>query len=472
MQNSTGQSRDGNEATADALLARLQTIPPLPAHWKWAALIGAGCFLDGFTILTVAAALTVLIKSLHIGFAGIGLLISAPFFGMLVGAIVFGALSERWGRRAVFAGSVMLFGALSLACAGAWSYSSLFWIRVAQGLALGGAVPVAAALIAECLPASVRGKTFSLTYGMLFALGYLLAPLAGLLCIAAFGPAWGWRSLFLLAGLALPFGIILRRQLPESPRWLILKGRFDEANRQLSALEDAARSSGVAQPQPQLTAQSSAERFSRTRLAEIFEGIYFSRTILIWILFFAIYFLQYGLNSWLPTLYVTIGGLKPQFALGLAAVNGCVTLLAALLFSATVDRMGRKRWFEIGFLLCLAGVAWGILAIAWLHWTTWPALFSAALPMTAGIGVNAGSIYLYAPELFPTRMRAWATSTGSAASRVGSIVAPLLIGISLQARGGLVAVLGVLGVVCVAGLVVIATVGIETKRRTLEELAK
>jgi len=95
-----------------------------------------------------------------------------------------------------------------------------------------------------------------------------------------------------------------------------------------------------------------------------------------------------------------------------------------VLFGVTVDRIGRKTWFIIGFAVSLVGTLGAILALGILHLAAWPVLFSAAVLLTAGTAVNAGSIYLYTPELFPTRMRAWATSTGSAASRVGSIVAP------------------------------------------------
>src|SRR5260221_13386291 len=110
---------------------------------------------------------------------------------MFVGAILCGAASERWGRRSVFAASVSLFGLLSIAAAFSWNFTSLFWLRVIQGFGLGGAVPVAAALIAEWLPASGRGGMFSLTYSGLFSLGVVVAPLAGLGCIAPFWPRPG-----------------------------------------------------------------------------------------------------------------------------------------------------------------------------------------------------------------------------------------------------------------------------------------
>ncbi len=397
-----------------------------------------------------------------------GLLISAAFFGMFVGAITFGALSERLGRRTVFAYSIMMFGALSVASAFAWNFSSLFWLRVVQGIGLGGAIPVAAALVAECLPARARGRTFSLTYALLFALGFVLAPLTGFVLINWFGPALGWRVMFGVAGLALPFGMAAFWLLPESPRWLSVSGRMQEAEQLVLKLEANARERGRAL----VSAPTAAKVVDRsTQLGEAFDATYLPRTILIWMVFLTTYFIQYGLNGWLPTLYVKIGGLPPRNALALTVGNGCVTLAAAVVFALTVDRIGRKAWFLLGFGLAMVGVAAGIVAVTVFHIAAWPVLFSAALPMTAGIGVNSGLVYLYAPELFPTRMRAWATSTGSAAGRIGSIIAPIVIGGLLQAKLGLVSVFSLLGFMCVLGLIFVLLFGIETKQRTLEEIS-
>ena len=457
-----------SDKLAAGISARLEALPQLPTHIRWATIIGIGCFLDGFTTLVVAAAMAVLVTTLHFNFDRVGLLISASFLGMLVGAILFGAASERYGRRIIFVLSVAMFGVLSIAAAFAWDFNSLFWLRVVQGLGLGGAVPVGATLVSECLPAAARGRTFSFAYALLFALGYMLAPLIGFVLIAVLGPELGWRALFAVAGLALPFALVAYFGLPESPRWLATKGRLVEADAIVGKLEENALRRGLVlgklgelKPVPHRT----------TRLSEAFGRDYLGRTLLVWTLFLVIYFVQYGLNAWLPTLYVKIGGLTPQSALGLSIVNGAVMLGAAVVFALTVDRIGRKSWFMAGFGLSIAGIAAGTYALAVLHLTTWPVLFCSALLMTAGSGVNAGLIYLYAPELFPTRMRAWSTSTGSAASRLGSIVAPIAIGALLQAHLGLVSVFILLGAICVLGLVTVALFGIETKQETLEEIA-
>lgn len=465
---STGGAYNETASEASAIADRLETIPPLPIHSRWAAIIGTGCFLDGFTTLVVAAALPVLVPAFHIEFAKVGLLISSSFIGMFFGAILFGAASERFGRRSMFCTSIALFGSLSVLASFAWSYDSLFWLRLIQGFGLGGAVPVAAALMAECLPAAARGRTFSFTYALLFSLGYVMAPLAGVLLISIFGPALGWRALFALAGLALPFGIATRWILPESPRWLALVGRTKDATKVVEDLEARAKHAG--RPLGPLKNRP-LQRQVHPGLSEAFRSEYRGRTGLICTLFLTVYFVQYGLNSWLPTLYVKVCGLTPKDALGLSVGNGLVTLAAAVVFALTVDRIGRKAWFIIGYGLGLAGIVAGILALAVFHLTAWPVLFSAAVLMTAGTGVNAGSVYLYGPELFPTRMRSWSTSIGSAAGRVGSIIAPFAIGKLLEAQLGLSSVFALLGLACLAGLIAIAAFGVETKRKALEDIA-
>lgn len=449
---------------------RIEEVPPLPIHTRWALLIGAGGLLDGFTTLTVAVALTVLVPALHLDFGQVGLLISAAFIGMFLGALGAGAASERFGRRTVFVACVSLFGTLSLLGAAAWDFESLFVARVIQGLGLGGAVPVGAALVAELLPASARGRTFGLGYGLLFSLGYVLAPLVGFLFIAGLGPGAGWRGLFLFAGLALPFGIALRWALPESPRWLASRGRSAEAAATVDRLHAAAMARGV----PLVPVRPTAPGLvPKGRLTEIFTRAHRGRLLLVWWLFFVIYFVQYGLTSWLPTLYVQKGHIDAPFALILALLTGMATIAAAVGFALTVDRIGRRAWLRVGFGLTTVGLIAGMVAVGPLGLTSWPALFVPALVIAVGGSVNSGLIYLYAPELFPTRMRSWATSTGSAASRLGSIAAPLLIGVLLQvgAGTGLTLVFGALALASVLGFAALSLFGVETAQRPLDDIA-
>ena len=456
-------------SAAQALAQRFDRIPALPSHTKWAAVLSIGGFLDSFDSMILASGLPGIIPSLHIGYARVGLVISAAFFGMLIGAILFGWLSERYGRRTIYGAAVILFGIMSVVCAFAWDFNSLFCIRVIQGLGLGGAIPVAATISAECMPARSRGKAFGLSVGLLFVCGFVVAPLAGVAFNAMLGPAVAWRVMFLVGGLALPYGIVSYWLLPESPRWSASHGRLPQAVAVLEQLEAQARKLGRAlfpAAEPRIWLQRA------TRIGEAFGSDYWRRTLLIWVAFFSTYFVTYGLGNWLPTLYTTIGGLPINKALTLTVITGAVQVVLGVVLALTVDRIGRVKLLKLGFSLSLLGIVVGALALGVFHASSWPVLFLSSIPMVAGNSINSGLVYLYAPELFPTRMRTLVTSTGSAAGRIGSIIAPILFGALLQANLGLVSVFIALGVVSVFGLVIGSAFGIETKQKSLEDIAQ
>src|SRR5579863_3402176 len=193
---------------ADEIAARMDRLPITALHRRTAGTIALGTFFDSFDSLIIAAALTAIVSSLHISFTQVGLLISSAYVGMTVGAPLFGWLAEVVGRKPVCVWMIAGFGALSLAAAFAWDFQSLLIIRMIEGLALGGQIPVSSALYSEFLPAARRGRGFFWGYTVLFSTGIFLAPLVGLACFAIFGPEVGWRALFISGGLALPVAIV------------------------------------------------------------------------------------------------------------------------------------------------------------------------------------------------------------------------------------------------------------------------
>jgi putative MFS transporter len=295
----------------------------------------------------------------------------------------------------------------------------------------------------------------------------LLAPLIGLLFFSVFGPALGWRLLFAFGALPVIAAVIAWYRLPESPRWLAERGRTAEADALLEEMEADARSRGVVLDPPEVRTPVKARP---TRLGELFSPAYRARTVLSWVTWFCGYFILYGFSTWLPTLYVRLGGLPTGGALGLTAVASALYLVEIYAFAYTVDRVGRKPWFVAGFALAVIGTVAGAIAIA-VGLTAWPVLFVAGLLMGLGISPVTAGLYLYTPELYPTRMRAWATSTGSSLNRVASAIGPVLVGALLGAGLGLQSVFVSFGVVALIGLVVMVAMGIETKQRVLEELA-
>ncbi|WP_051581177.1 MFS transporter [Pseudonocardia acaciae] len=458
---------EGMTRAADDTVARLERLPFGRVHLRVASLLGVGTFFDAFDSLVIGAVLTVVINTFHVDFAMAGVLISAAYVGQFIGALTLGMLAERYGRRLGFIISLAIFGLLSLAAAAAWSFESLLVLRLLQGVGLGAEVPIAGALFNEFVRGRSRGRSV-LLYESIFSWGILLAPLIGLLFFQLFGPELGWRLLFVFGALPVVVAVVAYFKLPESPRWLAEQGRSAEAGVLLDRMEADARSRGVKLAEPEVRAPADVKP---TRFGELFSPYYRRRTALSWVIWFCGYFILYGFGVWLPALYVKLGGLPTQDALGLTAVASAIYLVEQYVFALTVDKVGRKPWFVGGFALSVVGGVVGAVAIA-LGATAWPVLFVAGLLMGLGISPVTAGLYLYTPELYPTRMRAWATATGSSLNRVASTIGPILVGALLGAGLGLSSVFIAFGVIAAVGMVVMAWLGIETKQRVLEELAQ
>ncbi len=222
----------------------MDRLPFLPLHLRITSLLGVGTLFDGFDSLSIAGALTMIIATFHIDFKSAGALGSAAFLGQIVGALGFGWLSERIGRKWAFIASLLIFGACSLFAATASNEHELLWARAIQGVGLGAEVPIAAALFNEYARSVVRGK-WVMIYETMFVYGLVLAPLAGLLLYNSLGPELGWRVLFGIGGIPALVAIVAIFALPESPRWLAAQGRLAEADAIVTSMEEEARSRGL-----------------------------------------------------------------------------------------------------------------------------------------------------------------------------------------------------------------------------------
>jgi putative MFS transporter len=447
------------------IIARLERIPFSRFHFRLASILGVGTFFDAFDALTIAVALTVIFTSLHIGFVNAGLLISAGYAGQFVGAWVFGYLSEVYGRKFAFIASMSLFGLLSIATAFAWNFESLFVLRLVQGLGLGGEVPAAAALFNEYLRTVNRGR-IGLLYQSLFIWGALLSPVIGLLVFNIFGQDVGWRVLFLLGGLPLIDAIYGLVALPESVRWLAHRGRAAEAEKILDEMEAVPRKTPL--PPLSVLPQPAARKM---RLGELFSPAYRRRTIVVWVQSAATFFVAYGYNIWLPTLYVKIGGLPISYALTLSIASWVVTLGTMYTQAYLLETIGRKPLFVFGFAMIALGGVGGAVIVTTLHVTGWPILFGVQLFMGLGTAMNSSAGVSYTAELYPTRMRGWGVSLASSMNRLASIVSPTAVGALLAAGLGIGSVFAMFGLAGLVAMIVFATLGVETKHRTLEELS-
>ena len=223
--NTAGAVSSQDTASEAGLIYRLESIPFSRWHSKARILIGSATFFDAFDALSLAFVLPVLIGLWHITPVQIGILISSSYVGQLVGALVFGWLAERYGRIHSIAGAMGIMSVMSIACALCGNFTILFWCRFIQGIGIGGEMPVAAAYISELSKAQGRGKYF-LLYELLFPIGLMVTGQIGAFLV----PKIGWEIMVWIGGIAGCIITVCIYRLPESPRWLISKNRFAEAD--------------------------------------------------------------------------------------------------------------------------------------------------------------------------------------------------------------------------------------------------
>lgn len=450
--------------TARGIIARLERLPITSWHVRARMIVGAATFFDAFDVLAISVVLPVLAGRWHLNPSRVGLLISTGFAGQLAGAFLFGWAAEKFGRLRAMVWSIAIFACMSLACAFAWNYASLFVCRTIQGIGIGGEVPIAATYINELSKARGRGRFF-LLYEIVFGMGLTSAGLVGYWAV----PRIGWQSMFVMGALPAFLALFLRRLLPESPRWLVSKGRLEEADGVVRGMEDFARGRGI-EPAPAAVPVDALPRQSSTHWTELFSRAYLRRTLTVWALWFCCYFVSYGLTTWLPTIYRTVFKLDVATALRYGLVTNVAGLLGDLLVAMTIDRVGRRRWFGLAFLLgALPLAAVPIFALHVSGSLTVPRVMVCASLSYVFVASNSVACYLYTPEIYPTRLRALGSSIATGWLRAGSAAGPVLVGFLLM-RYDLGAVFLMFGVVSLGGAAASLFVT-ETRDRVLEEIS-
>jgi putative MFS transporter len=440
----------------DDIVARLERLPTSWWQVKARIIVGVATFFDAFDALAIASVLPVIVPLWKLTPPQIGFLISAGFLGQLAGALLFGWIAERYGRMTAMIWSIALFAVMSLVCALAWDYESLLVLRTIQGIGLGGEVPVAAVFISELAKAQGRGR-FVLLYELVFPIGLVAASLLGLWVV----PRFGWQYMFVIGVLPALLALVLRRLLPESPRWLAVHGRATEAQAAMALIETETQKATGAPLPPVKPVVSTLEKSAT--LADLFGPHYLRRTLVVWVIWFAAYFVNYGLSIWLPTVYRTVFKLPLDVSLRYGLITQAVGLLGTLVCALTIDHVGRRLWFAVSF-------AAAALALSALALYPAPSAEQVLTSMTIAYffvsTINIG-VYLYTPELYPTRVRALGVGVATAWLRFASIIGPSVVGMMLA--GGLPSVFVTFAVVAAIAAVITGLFAVETKGRVLEE---
>jgi MFS transporter, putative metabolite:H+ symporter len=441
------------------VVARLERLPYCSWHTKMRLIICTAWFFDAFDSIAIAYVLPPLIGLWHLTPQQIGSLIGIGFAGQLVGALSFGWIAERWGRRNSMLATLLIFSLGSLACAAASSHDMLWWLRFIQGIGLGGEIPLMAAYLNEFAHAKGRGR-FSLSTQVLFSVGLLAVAIVSVYVV----PHWGWRWMFIIGAVPALVAIPMRSVLPESPRWLASQGRHDEADHALTRIETIAANDG--KKVPPLPADLPMVVHAKPRIVELFKGIYLRRTLSVWLIWIGAYFVSYGITAWMPSLFRTVYKLPVEqsliYGLIMSGVGLCGTLLAIYL----IEAIGRRPLFILSLgCCCVPLISFAFLPQLTAGWTLTIA--------TAGffcLSLSLISLATYTAEIYPTHLRALGGGVASAFQRGASMVGTTVVGLVLPLYG-INAVFVMFGLFALMGAIVAFLFAIETRAQVLERVS-
>ncbi|WP_244549086.1 MFS transporter [Bradyrhizobium canariense] len=422
------------------------------------AIIATAWFFDSMDLGALTFVLGPIRQSFGLSTSQTGLLSSMSFLGMFIGAASAGVLADRFGRTRIFQVSMIFWGLGSILCGFASSVETLAAARVLLGFGMGMEFPVAQSMVSEIIPANQRGRYIALLEGF-WPIGFIAS---GILSFAVLSFA-DWRWVFILQGIPAIFVLIVRRYVPESPRWLASHGEAARADAVMSEIEAKVSQRLNGAPLPAPVPQSIDQQQSHG-LSTLFAPGYARRTVMLWCLWFFALLGFYGLTTWLGALLQAKGFAitKSVFYTILISLAGVPGFLTA---AWSIEALGRKITL-IGALLGAAIACYFYGAAA-----DQTQLIVAGLCMQFCAFGMWSALYAYTPELYPTQIRATGTGFASAIGRVGSLIGPSLIGFILPTAGqsGVFA-LGA-GAFVTAALVVLV-LGEETKGRTLESISQ
>jgi MFS family permease len=446
--------------------------------------LGAAWILDGLQI-TIASSVTGVLTqadTLDMSSTEVGLIASVYLVGEVIGALVFGRLSDQLGRKRLLIVTLLLylFGTGLAAFTvndGGWLWLAYFYAtRLIAGMGIGGQYAAINSAIDEMMPSKYRGRVDIWINGSYWA-GAILGSLASLIFLNAFAPNVGWRLAFLLGPVLALVVIFVGRTLPESPRWLMTHGRMEEAERELAKIEENARQHG--QELSPIDDSKAIELVPEKRYGYVtFLRLVFKQyprrailgaTLMITqsFLYNAIYF-TYGLV--LVQFYGVSSDMVPLYGLAFAVGNLCGPLLLGPLF----DSVGRKPM--IGGTYLISGV---LLAVSgWLfdngdltansQTVIWIVIFFFA-------SAGASAAYLTVSETWPIEIRAEAIAVFFAIAQIFGALGPVFYGALIgdgEDRTGLFIGYLVGAAIMVTGGIVELILGVKAEGKSLEEITK
>jgi MFS family permease len=458
--------------------ARLDRLPWSGWHWRVVTALGIAWVLDGLEVTLVGSLGVVLQRpdTLSLSASEIGVSGSLYVCGAVLGALFFGRLTDRLGRKKLFLTTLTVYMMATLATALAPDYLWFAVCRCATGFGIGGEYAAINSAIDELIPARLRGRV-NLSINGSFWLGAALGAALSLVLLdpRILGAALGWRVCFLLGAAFAAVILLVRRHVPESPRWLLSHGRAKEADTIVRQIEvQIEERVGMLAPATRETQYAAGPGVALSEIARVLFVEYRQRSLVALALmvaqaFFynAIFFTYalvlgrfYGVPGERVALYIF------PFALG--------NVLGPMLLGPLFDSIGRRRMIGATYILSGAGLAltgWAFVA-GWLDARSLTLCWSAVFFLASAA---ASSAYLTVSEIFPLEMRALAIAVFYAiGTGIGGVVAPVLLGVLIQtgSRSSVAQGWGFGAVLMVGAGVLALAFGVDAERKALEDIAR
>ena len=448
--------------TTHALPAGDEVVQNLPWRWRVQGKIfligGLGFMFDAWDVTLNGILIPLLSQEWNLVPAQAAWIGTANLLGMAIGAFVWGSIADAIGRKQAFTATLLIFSIFTVLGAFAPDLGWFCVFRFLAGVGLGGCVPVDYALVGEFTPRKQRGRVLTAMDGW-WPVGAALCGVTSAIIMATVAD-WRWTMLVMVVPALLVFWV--RRSVPESPLFLVRKGRTEEAR---AVINDLIARTGGTQTEWRLPDPEPAEKFSLktvgTQLGDLWRSNPKS-TVTAWSLFLTILLVYYLALQWMPKILVDAGYAEYKAFLttsGMAAVGLLGVVAAALL----VERVGRKWLLAVtGPLAAASLVVVALVVEVPAAATTWLLIYGFVVQVAIPV------LYTYVSELYPTRLRSSGFGWASTVSRVGAGLGPLLFVSVLWPYLGLPLSFAVAGVLVLAAVLWMARFSPETRGAALD----
>ncbi|KAA8782382.1 putative MFS transporter [Paenibacillus sp. 4624] len=386
---------------------------------------GMSWLFDAMEVGMISFIVAALAKEWSLSPGQVGVLTSINSIGMALGALLAGALADRFGRKAILMWTLLIFTIASGLSALATGFAVLCALRLVAGIGLGGELPVASTLVSESMPTAERGRAVVLLESF-WAGGWIVSALIANFVI----PEYGWRIAFAIGALPAFYALYLRRAIQDPPRY--------KNHTKLQKIT------------------------FREKVATVWSAPHRRTTLMLWILWFTVIFSYYGMFLWLPSVVMAKG-----FTLVKSFQYVLIMTIAQLpgYFTAAyfIERFGRK------FVLVVYLTLTAISAIAFGLATTEATILAAGICLSFFNLGAWGGLYAYSPELYPTSVRSTGVGLATSVGRIGGVLAPFMVGMLVQKAVPISLIFTIFFVTILIGAAAVLFWGRETKGQELAE---